>query len=77
VEVEYTVHETDLVSQGWDMGPGGFSAIPFHRFIISGKISGGFEPVLDIYRDLKENALVETSEVILVFPGDDEAAFTC
>ncbi|MBN2430689.1 MAG: hypothetical protein JXQ27_04405 [Acidobacteria bacterium] len=77
VETEYTLHETDLVSQGWDMGPGGFSAIPFHRFIISGKIAGGFEAVLRIFRDLKANPMVEMSEVILVFPDDEETVFTC
>jgi len=77
VETEYTLYETDLVSQGWDMGPGGFSAIPFHRYIISGKIAGAFEAVLQVYRDLKSNPLVEMSEVILVFPDDKETAFSC
>jgi len=73
----YSVRETDLINQGWDIGPGGFSAVPFHRYIIEGKITGDFDYVLGIFMTLKENPLVDLSEVILVLTDKHETPFSC
>ena len=45
--------------------------------IIEGKITGDLDYVLDIFKTLRENPLVDLSEVILVLTDKHETPFSC